>query len=90
MSRQVSRAEKALYMRVLETGTTGIDDELLYSEMEEEYGYPREVVKVALDRLAKAKHIAAASPLGPRVESALPSSIFPLRSRSRRSQGRGR
>ena len=62
MNRQVSRAEKALYMRVLETGTTGIDNEVLYSEMEEEYGFPREVVKVALDRLAKAKHIAAASP----------------------------
>ncbi len=62
MSRQVSRAEKALYMKVLEKGTVGIDNEVLYSEMEEEYGFPREVVKVAMDRLAKAKHIAAASP----------------------------
>jgi ERCC4-related helicase len=62
MHRQVSRAEKALYMKVLEKGTVGTDNEVLYSEMEEEYGYPREVVKVALDRLAKEKHIVVATP----------------------------
>ncbi len=56
MSRQVSRAERAVYMKILEEGMIGIDDEALYSEMEEE-GYSRDVVKVALSRLVKAKHV---------------------------------
>ncbi len=56
MSRQVSRAERAVYMKILEEGMIGIDNEALCSEMEEE-GYSRDVVKVALSRLVKAKHI---------------------------------
>ncbi|MDG6926743.1 MAG: DEAD/DEAH box helicase family protein [Nitrososphaerota archaeon] len=80
MHRQVSRAEKALYMKVLEKGTMGVDNELLYSEMEEEYGYPREVVKVALDRLAKEKHVVVAAPRSAHGASSSPaSSSVPLK-----------
>jgi Fanconi anemia group M protein len=57
MSRLVSRAERAVYMKILEEGMIGIDTEALLSEMEEEEGYPREIVKVALSRLVKARHI---------------------------------
>ena len=56
MSRLVSRAERAVYMKILEEGMIGIDSEELLSEMEDE-GYSREIVKVALSRLVKAKHI---------------------------------
>ncbi|MGA2664434.1 MAG: helicase-related protein [Nitrososphaerales archaeon] len=61
MRRLVSRAERALYMKILEHGTEGIDNDALYSEVEDEYGYPREVAKAALDRLLKAKRVAAAN-----------------------------
>jgi Fanconi anemia group M protein len=56
MRRQVSRAERAVYMKILEDGMIGIDNEALCSELEEE-GYSRDIVKVALSRLVKAKHI---------------------------------
>jgi len=57
--RLVSRAERALYLRILERGTAGIDNDALYSEVEEEYGFPREVLRAALDRLLRARHIAS-------------------------------
>ncbi len=53
--RMVGRAEQAVYMRILESGIAGLDDEQLYSEMEEE-GYPRNTVKAALQRLVKKQH----------------------------------
>jgi len=53
--RKVGRAEQAIYMRILESGMAGLDDEQLYSEMEEE-GYPRNIVKAALQRLVKKQH----------------------------------
>ncbi|MGH9919138.1 MAG: helicase-related protein, partial [Nitrososphaerales archaeon] len=57
MGRQVSRAERALYMKILAEGIVGVDEQALMSEMEEEEGYSREIVRLALSRLAKAKHI---------------------------------
>lgn len=53
--RMVGRAEQAVYMRILGSGIAGLDDEQLYSEMEEE-GYPRNIVKAALQRLIKKQH----------------------------------
>ena len=75
MSRQVSRAERALYMKILEKGTLGIDNEALCSEMEEEEGYPRNVVEVALARLVKAKHVADSKAGSP--SSSIPSREIP-------------
>ena len=90
MSRQVSRAERALYMRVLETGTTGIDNGVLYSEMEEEYGYPREVVKVA--RWTGSRRRSISLPLHPKAPMVHHPPLRPLfpRSRSGRFRARGR
>lgn len=56
--RLMLRAAKDAYMTILERGETGIPDEELYREFEED-GYPRDVVKLALSMLAKAKHIAS-------------------------------
>jgi superfamily II DNA/RNA helicase len=56
--RIVARAEHDVYRRILQNGAEGfVDEDLLYSEMEEEKGYSREVVAAALQRLVKAKHL---------------------------------
>jgi len=56
--RIVARAERDVYRRILQNGVEGfVDEDLLYSEMEEEKGYSREVVAAALQRLVKAKHL---------------------------------
>ncbi len=60
LSREVARAEKAIYLKILERGITGINDEELYHEMEEE-GFTRSIVKTALSRLMKSRHIASTS-----------------------------
>lgn len=54
--RMVGRAEHAVYMRILESGLGGLDDENLYSEMEEE-GYTRQIVSAALQRLVKKRNL---------------------------------
>ncbi|HVC27800.1 MAG TPA: DEAD/DEAH box helicase [Nitrososphaerales archaeon] len=69
--RGMVRAAKLVYLRILEVGYTGVSDEELYRELEEE-GYPRGIVKLALDRLAKAKHIASS-----RGVSAVPARSIP-------------
>ena len=58
LNRQVSRAERAVYMKILENGMMSTDDEELCSEMEEE-GYAPGVVKAAMARLLKTKHISS-------------------------------
>jgi hypothetical protein len=65
------RAAKQVYLRILEVGYAGVSDEQLFRELEEE-GYPRGIVKLALDRLAKAKHIASS-----RGVSAVPARTIP-------------
>ena len=55
--RLASRAERAVYMKILEYGMDGFDDDKLYSEMEEEEGYPRNIVKAALHRLVKRNYL---------------------------------
>jgi ERCC4-related helicase len=62
--RIVGRAEHDVYMRILEEGTGGFDEEALYSEMESE-GYSRQVVAAALQRLVKAKHLPLRPPASP-------------------------
>jgi ERCC4-related helicase len=69
--RGMVRAAKQVYLRILEVGYAGVSDEELYSELEEE-GYSRSIVKLALDRLAKAKHIASS-----RGVSAVPARTIP-------------
>jgi len=69
--RGMVRAAKQVYLRILEVGYAGVSDEELYRELEEE-GYPRSIVKLALDRLAKAKHIASS-----RGVSAVPARSIP-------------
>ncbi|MFN3621472.1 MAG: helicase-related protein, partial [Nitrososphaerales archaeon] len=56
ISRDVSRAERAIYLKILEKGVMGIDNEALYKEMEEE-GYSRSIVIAALKKLVKSKHV---------------------------------
>lgn len=56
--RGMVRVAKQVYLRILEVGYAGVSDEELYRELEEE-GYSRSIIKLALDRLAKAKHIAS-------------------------------
>ncbi len=56
ISRDVSRAERAIYLKILEKGVMGIDNESLYAEMERE-GYSRSIVTAALKRLVKSQHI---------------------------------
>jgi len=58
--REMVRAAKQVYMRILEIGDMGVSDEELYKEFENE-GFSEGVVKLALGRLAKAKHIASAN-----------------------------
>ncbi|MDA4113611.1 MAG: helicase-related protein [Thaumarchaeota archaeon] len=56
--KEMVRAAKQVYLRILEMGDIGVSDEALYREFDEE-GYSPEVVRLALGRLAKAKHIAS-------------------------------
>jgi ERCC4-related helicase len=66
--RIIARAEHDVYMRILQNEAEGfVDEDLLYSEMEEEKGYSREVVSAALQKLVKAKRLA---PPRPRTASA--------------------
>jgi ERCC4-related helicase len=57
--RAMMRAARQAYLRILEAGYAGMSDDDLCVELEAE-GYPKEVVKLALVRLAKARHIASA------------------------------
>ena len=57
--RAMVRAARQAYLRILEAGFAGMSDDDLCAELERE-GYRREVVKLALGRLAKARHIASA------------------------------
>ena len=74
MARLVSRAERSIYMKVLEGGTAGTADKALYREMEEE-GFSREVVRAAMARLVGAKHVAEAPKAREGTPSAVPSVI---------------
>lgn len=55
-SRQVEKATRKLYQKILEKGIMGIEEEQLYKEMEEE-GYNRNITKTALTKLVKTKHL---------------------------------
>ncbi|MDG7047495.1 MAG: DEAD/DEAH box helicase family protein [Nitrososphaerota archaeon] len=74
MARLVSRAERSIYMKVLEGGTAGTADDALYKEMQEE-GFSREVVRAAMARLVGAKHVAEAPKARDGAPSATPSVI---------------
>ncbi|MDG6940056.1 MAG: DEAD/DEAH box helicase family protein [Nitrososphaerota archaeon] len=52
--RLVGRAERALYMRILESGN--MDEESLLSEMEQE-GHPRSISRAALKKLAGSSYV---------------------------------
>ncbi|MGB9727674.1 MAG: helicase-related protein [Nitrososphaeria archaeon] len=54
--RQVEKATRTLYQKILEKGIMGIEEEQLYKEMEEE-GYSRSITKAALTKLVKARHL---------------------------------
>jgi superfamily II DNA/RNA helicase len=56
--KEMVKAAKQVYLRILEMGDIGVSDEALYREFDEE-GYSPGVVRLALGRLAKAKHIAS-------------------------------
>jgi Fanconi anemia group M protein len=56
LSRRVANAEKAAYFKILEKGEIGISNIELIHEMEDE-GYIANIVKAALSRLLKAKHV---------------------------------
>jgi superfamily II DNA/RNA helicase len=58
MNKDVARAERLLYLRILEKGVLDIDNEVLYSEMEEE-GYQKNIVATALKRLVKKKYLSS-------------------------------
>lgn len=60
LSRKIARAERAIYLKILERGILGLNDEELYCEMEQE-GLSKGIVKAALARLVKKKHIMSAS-----------------------------
>lgn len=60
--RLVGRAVHDVYMRILQEGAKGFDEELLYSEMEEENeGYSRQVVAAALQKLVKGRYFSPSS-----------------------------
>ncbi|MEM3531128.1 MAG: helicase-related protein, partial [Nitrososphaerales archaeon] len=56
LSREVERAERIIYLKILEKGVLGLNDEELYYEMEKE-GFNKGVVKAALSKLIKKRHI---------------------------------
>ncbi|MGH2639086.1 MAG: helicase-related protein, partial [Rhabdochlamydiaceae bacterium] len=58
--RMVSRAERAIYMRILESGMEGLDEEALCAEMQEEdERFQASVVKAALHRLVKRNYLSS-------------------------------
>jgi Fanconi anemia group M protein len=57
LEREVARAERTLYLKILERGAAKIEDEELYGEMELE-GFSRSVVKAALAKLVKKRYLA--------------------------------
>jgi ERCC4-related helicase len=62
--RMVSQAQQAIYMKILESGMDGLNEEKLYAEMESEEGggrYPRNIVKAALHRLVKRNYLSSSS-----------------------------
>jgi Fanconi anemia group M protein len=58
LGREVARAERALYFKILERGVIGLRDEELYEEMVEE-GFSKGVVKAAMSRLTKGSYVTA-------------------------------
>lgn len=56
LSREIERAERIIYLKILEKGVLGLNDEELYYEMEKE-GFNKGIVKVALSKLIKKKHV---------------------------------
>ncbi|NHV97036.1 MAG: DEAD/DEAH box helicase [Thaumarchaeota archaeon] len=56
LEREVARAERTLYLKILQKGAAKIEDEELYEEMKIE-GFSRSVVKAALAKLLKKKHL---------------------------------
>lgn len=56
LNREITRAERAIYLKILERGILGLNDEELYSEMEQE-GFNKGIVKAALSKLTKKKRI---------------------------------
>ena len=75
--RLASRAERAVYMKILEYGMDGFDDDKLYSEMQEEEGYPRNIVKAALHRLIKRNYLSGGTGKGKEEKAALPTKEIP-------------
>ena len=58
--RMVSRAERAIYMRILESGMVGLDEDTLYAELlERDEGFQASVVKAALHRLVKRNYLSS-------------------------------
>jgi Fanconi anemia group M protein len=57
-SRQVAKAQRTAYLKILEKGTMGLSDEELTREMEEE-GYSKGVARAAVSRLVKEKRVKA-------------------------------
>ncbi|MEM3437637.1 MAG: hypothetical protein QXP55_03765, partial [Nitrososphaerales archaeon] len=58
LSREIERAERIIYLKILEKGVLGLNDDELYYEMEKE-GFNKGVVKAALSKLIKKKHVAS-------------------------------
>jgi len=58
LSREVSRAERMIYFKILEKGVLGLNDEELYYEMEKE-GFNKGIVKAALSKLVKRRYLAS-------------------------------
>lgn len=56
LNREIARAERAIYLKMLERGILGLNDGELYYEMEQE-GFSKGIVKAALSELIKKKHI---------------------------------
>ncbi len=57
LNREVARAERTIYFKILERGASGLNDEELYYEMEKE-GFTKGVINVALSKLTKKKYLA--------------------------------
>ena len=58
LDKDVARAEKAIYFKILEGGASGLNNDELYHEMENE-GFSKGVIKVALSKLRKKKYVAS-------------------------------
>ncbi|MDG6906018.1 MAG: hypothetical protein JRN20_09570, partial [Nitrososphaerota archaeon] len=58
--RMVSRAERAIYMRILESGMVGLDEDTLYADLlEQDEGFEASVVKAALRKLVKRDYLSS-------------------------------